>query len=779
MHRTHIMIKCANLAKYILFMKKHLIVSILALSSFSIEADGVNLTCAPYQPLCTNCPEYQTMFPLETFSDDLESLDIEADQSEIIGDEAYHFSGDVEIKSDSYFLAADDIEVSITDNSTIAKGNVKFQDKTYLITGDALSAKKEDDELVATATNAYYQDFSAGPGGANGYTEIISKTPTSVFLTDATYSLCPINENDWLIDADNIELNLEKNRGFADKATVIFYGIPIFYLPKYSWVLEGRGSGFLTPDYDNYKEPSQVERSFRLRVPYYFNIAPDRDLVFAMAYMSSRGIIYESKYRQLIAPKISEDNEHSLFEIETRYLSDDKITNLNRWLIDTSIELDISEKIHLSTKYYRVSDKKYFEEIARTNTNVKTLKSHVKFSFNDPDKHLGANILTEDEQVVNAGTPVYTRSLEGSISKTFNADNKIPIQVDFVSTKFTHDTPGKESGIRTHTNLGVSRELSSNFPVITTRANVSSTYYRLNNSNNINRTIAGTGFDLSFPFKSQSNLYGTKVNQTLTPKISYNYRAKEVQGNIPIFDTTDKYDDIITFADLTSGERYTGLDRITNANDVTLSIESSHRDVNALHDDKDLLNMKIAQTFYTDDEVVSDTANTNYETRRSYSDIVASIDVAISNLTFGSAVQFNPDTSSIVKRTNSLSYILQPRKFVSMSLSDNAVKEDDGEKIAKFYGAYPVNESIHLFGGLDRTTSTGVTNSETTGIAYESCCWAFRIAHFKEKKSSGSGYNYSTGFELVLSGLGSTATPLKNRIENKIPDYSANLRYKP
>ena len=271
----------------------------------------------------------------------------------------------------------------------------------------------------------------------------------------------------------------------------------------------------------------------------------------------------------------------------------------------------------------------------------------LKLSYNDPDKHLDGTILTEDEQVVNAGTPVYTRALEGSISKTFNADKKIPIQVDVVSTKFAHDTPGKESGVRTHTNLGVTRALSSKFPIITTRANVALTYYKLDNNDNINRTIAGTGVDLDFPFISQGNLYGSEVKHTLTPKISYNYRAKEVQGNIPIFDSTDKYDDIITFADLTSGERYTGLDRITNANDFTLSIESSHRDVNALDDDKDLLNMKIAQSYYTDDEVVSDTANTNYETRRSYSDIAASIDIAISNLTFGTAVQFDPDQSSI------------------------------------------------------------------------------------------------------------------------------------
>ena len=89
-----------------------------------------------------------------------------------------------------------------------------------------------------------------------------------------------------------------------------------------------------------------------------------------------------------------------------------------------------------------------------------------------------------------------------------------------------------------------------------------------------------------------------------------------------------------------------------------------------------------------------------------------------------------------------------------------------------------LNDSMHLFGGLDRTTSTGVTNAETTGIAYESCCWALRLAHFKEDNGAG-GYNYSTGVELVLSGLGSTSSPLKDRIEANIPDYNANLRYKP
>ena len=49
--------------------------------------------------------------------------------------------------------------------------------------------------------------------------------------------------------------------------------------------------------------------------------------------------------------------------------------------------------------------------------------------------------------------------------------------------------------------------------------------------------------------------------------------------------------------------------------------------------------------------------------------------------------------------------------------------------------------------------------------------------YFKEDNKKGlGGYNYSTGMELVLTGLGSTSSPLKGRIENKIPGYTASLR---
>ena len=201
-----------------------------------------------------------------------------------------------------------------------------------------------------------------------------------------------------------------------------------------------------------------------------------------------------------------------------------------------------------------------------------------------------------------------------------------------------------------------------------------------------------------------------------------------------------------------------------------MSLESSYRNIDALKDDKDLLSLKIAQSFYADDEVVSDTANTNYEARKSYSDIAASIDISINKFSLGSSAQYSPDKSKIVKKENSLSYNPSSRKFISMTFSDEGTSDTE-----KFYGAYPLTDSIHIFGGVVNSTSSSVTDTETTGLAFESCCWAFRLAHFKEDNSNG-GNNYSTGMELVLTGLGSTSSPLKKKIENKIPGYFANLR---
>ena len=84
-------------------MKKYLIFLVLILSHFSVYAEGVKLSCIPNEPACVNCPDYQTLFPIEEFSTNTDSLDIEADQSELL-EGKYLLNGNVEVSSESYTL---------------------------------------------------------------------------------------------------------------------------------------------------------------------------------------------------------------------------------------------------------------------------------------------------------------------------------------------------------------------------------------------------------------------------------------------------------------------------------------------------------------------------------------------------------------------------------------------------------------------------------------------------------------------------------------------------
>ena len=110
-------------------------------------------------------------------------------------------------------------------------------------------------------------------------------------------------------------------------------------------------------------------------------------------------------------------------------------------------------------------------------------------------------------------------------------------------------------------------------------------------------------------------------------------------------------------------------------------------------------------------------------------------------------------------------------KFISINHVD-----DGSERKLELSGAYPITNRIHIFAGIDKSLSSGVINKETTGVAYESCCWAARIAHFKEAfVDDVPNYDYSTGFELVFKGLGTVDSQLRNHIEGNLPKYKVNL----
>ena len=249
--------------------------------------------------------------------------------------------------------------------------------------------------------------------------------------------------------------------------------------------------------------------------------------------------------------------------------------------------------------------------------------------------------------------------------------------------------------------------------------------------------------------------------------ISYDYTSKKKQASIPVFDTTDGIDGYLGYATLLSGERYNGIDRFVNENDITLSLQSIYRHWDKSNKNAPLI-FELAQRYYGDDEVVSDTENIDFESRRKYSDIFASAILSVNDFNAYAKLEYDPKNFSLVKNRIGFNYKPHPRKLISLTHKDDGINRN-----LNITGAYPITNRIHIFAGIDKSLSSGVLKKETTGVVYESCCWAVRLAHFKT--SDDDGYDYGTSLELVFKELGTTDTYVRNKIEKRLPEYRVNL----
>ena len=109
--------------------------------------------------------------------------------------------------------------------------------------------------------------------------------------TDATYSSCTIDDGNgepvWILKARELRIDSETNEGIARDAVLRFYGVPILASPVLSFPLsDARKSGFLPPSFG-----IDSRSGFQAAIPYYWNIAPNRDATFTLPESVRRGAV--------------------------------------------------------------------------------------------------------------------------------------------------------------------------------------------------------------------------------------------------------------------------------------------------------------------------------------------------------------------------------------------------------------------------------------------------------------------------------------------------------
>ena len=169
-------------------------------------------------------------------------------------------------------LRADSLSYTYADDLARALGHVRISRDGSVYSGPELQLK------VQRFEGFFLQpEFDFGRIGAGGRADRIDFIDSShLRAANAIYTSCPRDgqgDPAWFLSTRSVSLDLDTNEGIADGAVLRFLGVPILAWPTLSFPLnDARKSGWLPPIVD-----LDTRSGLGLAVPYYWNIAPNRD----------------------------------------------------------------------------------------------------------------------------------------------------------------------------------------------------------------------------------------------------------------------------------------------------------------------------------------------------------------------------------------------------------------------------------------------------------------------------------------------------------------------
>jgi LPS-assembly protein len=207
-------------------------------------------------------------------------------------------SGHVEISDEERILLADEVSYNVREATVRARGNVSLLEPN----GDVVFADtlELDDRLrtgvirsirILLSNNARIA-ANGGRRFENGDSE----------LSKAVYSPCKLCEADpqrpplWQIKAARVIHDASEKEVRYEDAVLEVFGVPVLYTPYFSHPdpTVKRKSGFLAPSF-----ASSKELGLQVEVPYFFNLAPNRDLTLAPIFTTKERVVMQAEYRAL------------------------------------------------------------------------------------------------------------------------------------------------------------------------------------------------------------------------------------------------------------------------------------------------------------------------------------------------------------------------------------------------------------------------------------------------------------------------------------------------
>jgi LPS-assembly protein len=202
--------------------------------------------------------------------------------------------GDVELRRAGMVIKSDRLSYDQLTDLASARGNVQVSRDGNLFSGPAMEIKLRSFEGFFQNPTYFFGRVRAG-GVAQRLDFLGEQRAVAI---KATYSSCPPDGSGdpaWLLTSDKVRLNFDANEGIAEGAVLRFLGVPILATPRLSFPLtDERKSGWLPPTIN-----IDSKSGLQVAMPYYWNIAPNRDATFTPTFASRRGVGLDSELRYL------------------------------------------------------------------------------------------------------------------------------------------------------------------------------------------------------------------------------------------------------------------------------------------------------------------------------------------------------------------------------------------------------------------------------------------------------------------------------------------------
>lgn len=704
-------------------------------------------------------------------------------------DQQAEAEGDVQLRYGELLLQADKLNYQVPSDLAKATGNVRVSQGGNVFTGPALQlyVSRFEGEFL---TPSYF----IGATGGGGKAQVIQFQDSEHFsATRGNYTSCPVVENEepaWQITARQLRLDLGANEGRADGAVLRFLGVPLLAAPSLSFPLSSaRKSGLLPPNIflDN-------RSGFEFGVPYYWNIAPQRDATFTPFVMTKRGVGLDSEFR------FTEPGHAGRINLDL--LPSDRVFGRSRW----ALKLDNDGRLgdwRYRLKSERVSDDDYWKDMSRRvesqtprllaadlNLNRRrelswgTIETYARVQrwqtlqgadvlarFASPyqrSPQLGARVGTAaDEAVLDSFRPWGRKArLEGGLELEYN-------RFDLPGSALASQAPG---GQRVHVLGHVAAPLGGEAWWFIPRLAVNAASYQLERDDLAGRqhharVIPTVSIDHGWVFERDTTLFGREVRQSLEPRLLYVNTPFREQASLPNFDAAPKD---FNFDSIYTDNPFSGVDRVSDLH--ALSVGATSRWVNAAQGEE-VLRVGAVQRFLFRDQLI--TPDGLPATQR-FSDLLLAAAAHVEERWWAEGtLELNPQTNRSVRTVTRARYSPGPFKTVSMAYRLARGQSEQVELAWQWpiYGQPVAQRSQTSCGGawysagrVQYSLRDKRLTDSVAGVEYDAGCWVMRVG--MERLSTGraeTNTRFMLQLELVgLSQLGSNALKV---LKDNVPGY--------